>query len=398
MTPRTYFGARLTTIVSACCVLALLLMGSLWWVTLGSTGTAITAYFARAVGVYPGSDVRVLGIKVGTVESVQPRGARVQVRLTVDREVPVAANVRAAVVTPSMVSDRYIQLTPAYQSGPELAGGTVLPESRTAMPVELDQLYDSVNRLSTTLGPDGANKNGALSNALDTAAANFSGNGERFGQTIRQLGKAAETLSNSRGDLFGTVRNLSTFTKALADSDGEMRTFSTRLAGVSGYLAEDSQKLGVALDSLGKAMTQVRSFITDNKDLVKSNVDNLADVTKALAGQRGALAEVLDVAPVGMTNFLNTYDAASGSFSVRGALNDLAYPPALMICRTIRAATPVPLPRAVGDLCEGLAPLLDGTLKLPSLAEVLGSIQDGRLPPLPLPLTGQPIVRGGGSR
>lgn len=397
MTAQTRFGDRLTTIVAAVCVLALLLMGSLWWVTLGRAGTVLTAYFDRTVGVYPGSDVRVLGITVGEVDTVRPRGGRVKVELTVDREVPIAANVRAAVVTPSMVSDRYIQLAPAYDSGPKLASGAVLGRDRTAEPVELDQLYDSVNKLSTTLGPNGANKNGALSDALDTAAANLAGNGERFGNTIRRLGEAARTLSNSRGDLFATVDNLSRFTKALVESDGDLRVFSERLAGVSGYLAEDSERFGTALSSLGNAMGQVRGFIANNKDLIKSNVDKLADVSKALAEQRGALAEVLDVAPVGMTNFLNTYDAASGSFSVRGALNDLAYPPVLMICRTIQAGTPKQLPKVVGDLCEQLAPLLDGTLRLPSPAEVLGSIQDGKLPPLPLPLAGQPVVRGGGS-
>ncbi|MQA07094.1 MAG: MCE family protein [Pseudonocardiaceae bacterium] len=400
MTTRSYFGSRLTTIVAVACVLTLLLMGALWWATVAKPGTTITAYFSRAVGVYAGSDVRVLGIKVGEVDSVQPRGSAVRVSFTVAPDVPVAPNVRAAVVTPSLVSDRYIQLTPAYDSGPRLASGAVLRQNRTAVPVELDQLYNSVNKLSTTLGPNGANSRGALSNVLDTASANLSGNGERLGQTIRQLGKAADTLSGSRGDLFSTVDNLAKFTKALAASDAEVRTFSQRLAGVSGYLAEDSQQLGAALNSLAGAMREVQGFLVNNKDLIKSNVRKLTGITQALADQRGALAEVLDVAPVGLTNFLNTYDAASGSFSVRGAINEMTYPPALMLCKVIKAGTPKQLPQAIGDMCEQLSPLLDNTLALPSAAETLGAIQQGKLPPLPLPLVdqvsqGAPIGQGG---
>ncbi|TCP45390.1 virulence factor Mce-like protein [Tamaricihabitans halophyticus] len=401
--PAAYPGSRLATIVSTCCVLVLLLTGALWWVTLDRTGTVLIAHFSRTVGVYPGSDVRILGIKVGSVESVRPHGSEVVVELSVQRTVPVPDDVRAAVVSPTMVSDRYVQLTPAYESGPKVASGTVLRGDRTAVPMELDDLYDSVDQLSTTLGPEGANADGALADAIDTAARNLSGNGEQLGTTIRELGKAANTLSNSRGDLFATVENLNEFAETLVRSDGELRTFSNRLDSVSGYLAEDSGKLGAALRSLGVAMSDVQGFLADNKDLIKSNIDKLAPVTEVLVEQRAAIAEILEVAPVGATNFLNTYDAASGSFSVRGALNDLAYPPVLMVCRLIKAGTPRQLPQVLGDICEQLAPLVDDLTGLPSAAEVLGAIQQGELPPLPLPLADQllgglpmPTGQGGG--
>jgi len=109
-------------------------------------------------------------------------------------------------------------------------------------------------------------------------------------------------------------------------------------------------------------------------------------VTQALVDQRAALAEVLDVAPLAMSNFLNTYDAASASFAIRGNLNELTYPPVLLLCRTIKASTPAQLPKTLSDLCQQLAPYLDGTLKLPTPAEAIGALTSGQLPPLPIPL------------
>jgi phospholipid/cholesterol/gamma-HCH transport system substrate-binding protein len=377
---------RAALVVVYALALMLIIAFALWWITLGASGTRITAYFTRTVGVYAGSEVKVLGVGVGRIDSVTPQGDRVEVELTVDDGVEIPANAQAVVVAPSLVSDRYVQLTPAYRSGPLMRTGTVIPVERTATPVELDDLTNSVNDLATALGPGGANKDGALSDVLDTAAANLSGNGELFNQTIDQLSDASAALADSSGDLFATVDNLNKFTTVLAESDAQVRTFNDELADVSGYLSDDRDDLGTALSSLGTALVDVQAFIANNKDLIRSNVDKLTGITQALVDQRGAIAEILDVAPLAMSNFLNTYDAASASFAIRGNLNELTYPPVLLLCRTLKASTPAQLPTTISDLCAQLAPYLDGTLRLPSPAEALGALSSGQLPPLPIPL------------
>jgi phospholipid/cholesterol/gamma-HCH transport system substrate-binding protein len=398
VTYRTRNGQRAATIASLACVLGVLIAGALWWVGTTSPGTKITAYFEKAVGVYPDSEVKILGIGVGRITAVEPRGASVRVDLLVDEGIEIPANVSAVVVAPSLVSDRYVQLTPAYDGGPLLRDGTTIPLSRTDTPVELDDLTRSVNELATALGPRGANSSGALSDVLDTSAANLSGNGELFGRTIRSLSAATDALADSRDDLFSTVDNLSTFTKTLADSDAQVRAFNERLADVTGYLAADRDELGTALSSLGTALGDVQGFIGRNKGKISSNVDKLTGVTQALVDQRAAVAEVLDVAPLAMSNFLSTYDAASGSFAIRGNLNELTYPPVLMLCRTIEAGTPKKLPRTLTDVCKQLAPYIDGTLQLPSAAQALAALQQGKLPPLPVPLVGLTGPFPGGAR
>jgi phospholipid/cholesterol/gamma-HCH transport system substrate-binding protein len=399
LTTRTRAGRHAASVVALGCVLVLLLTLALWWITMAPTGTRITAYFDRAVGVYSGSEVKVLGVGVGRIDEVVPEGDRVRVELTVSDDIEIPAAVEAVVVAPSLVSDRYVQLTPAYESGPLLENDAVIPLERTATPVELDDLTASVNDLATALGPNGANADGALSDVLDTAAANLAGNGELFGQTIRELSAASAAVADSGDDLFATVDNLSRFTETLAESDAQVRSFNEKLAGVTGYLAEDRDDLGLALSSLGVALTDVHGFIAEHKDRIASNVDKLTGVTQALADQRGAIAEILDVAPLAMSNYLSTYDSASASFMIRGNLNELTYPPVLMLCRTIAAGTPSQLPKTLSDLCSQLAPYLDGTLGLPTPAEALAALSAGELPPLPLPLvdlTG--ALTGGGPR
>jgi len=154
----------------------------------------LTAYFTEAVGVYAGSDVRVLGVRVGTVDEVRPAGTQVRVRLTVEPGVRIPRGVKAVIMAPSLVSDRFVQLAPAYTTGPELPRDSTIREDSTATPVELDQLYGSLNELATALGPNGANAHGALSDLVKTGAEVLDGNGAKLNETIERLGAAAGTL------------------------------------------------------------------------------------------------------------------------------------------------------------------------------------------------------------
>ena len=292
--------------------------------TLEADGTRLTAYFDRAIGVYAGSDLRVLGVRVGEVESVRPQGTTVRVGLRLDEGVRVPKGARAVVVAPSVVSDRYVQLTPAYATGPALADGAVLPASRNHVPVEIDQIYDSITELGDALGPDGANSEGALSDLLRTGAANLDGNGEAIGTGVEEFGKAAKTLDGSSGDLFKTLGSLQTFTTMLKDKDTDVRTAQERLDEVVGFFADNKDDLTGALEELGKALGQVKTFIEDNRGELKKNVDRLVPITRTLVEQRASLAEALDVAPLAAGNVVNAYNPDTRTLDGRANLNEIS--------------------------------------------------------------------------
>jgi virulence factor Mce-like protein len=368
------------------CVLVLVVATGLWWLTRPAGPTRLTAYFDRAVGLYQGSDVRVLGVAVGKVDQVTPEGPVVRVDLSVDHRYPIPAGASAAIIASSLVSDRYVQLTPAYIDGPAMASGAVIPRERTATPVEIDELLRSVDTLSTALGPNGANSTGALSAVLDTTAANLAGNGADLNTTLTQLGKLSDTLGRSRGDLFATVDNLNKFTGTLARSDAQVRQFQSRLADVSGYLASERGQVGDTLKATASALGEVSSFIKDNRELVTSNLHQLVDITQALVDERKALAEVIDVAPLGSSNYLGAYDAASASIAVRGVFTELHLPVGVLACTILQRygkQQPQLNPPVGQDVLSACVSLMQGLNKLvptPSPAQVLGDVQQGKLP------------------
>ncbi|MEU9519843.1 MCE family protein [Streptomyces sp. NPDC048224] len=291
---------------------------------LEADGTRVTAYFDRAVGVYAGSDLRVLGVRVGEVESVRPEGTRVRVGLRLDEGVEVPRDARAVVVAQSIVADRYVQLTPAYSKGPVLADGAVLPAARNHVPVEIDQIYDSITELGDALGPDGANADGALSDLLKTGADNLDGNGEAIGDSVEEFGKAARTLDGSSDDLFTTLSSLQTFTTMLKNKDTDVRTAQEGLDDVVSFFADNKDDLTGALEELGKALGQVKTFIEDNRGELKKNVDRLVPITQTLVEQRASLAEALDVAPLAAGNVVNAYNPDTRTLDGRANLNEIS--------------------------------------------------------------------------
>ncbi|MEW2073924.1 MCE family protein [Streptomyces sp. NPDC013433] len=317
--------SRRRKVLTGLLALAVLVAGGLTAVrVLDPDGTRVTAYFDRAVGIYAGSDLRVLGVRVGEVESVRPQGTTVRVGLLLDEGVKVPEGARAVVVAPSVVADRYVQLTPAYSAGPALAEGAVLPAARNRTPVEIDQLYDSVTELGEALGPDGANSSGALSELLSTGAANLDGNGEAIGESVEEFGKAAKTLDGSSGDLFGTLRSLQTFTTMLKEKDTDVRTAQERLDEVVGFFADNKDDLAGALEELGTALGQIKTFIEDNRGELKENVDRLVPLTRTLVEQRTSLAEALDVAPLAAGNVVNAYNPDTRTLDGRANLNEIS--------------------------------------------------------------------------
>ncbi|WP_371530653.1 MCE family protein [Streptomyces sp. NBC_01283] len=287
-------------------------------------GKHITAYFDRAVAVHEGSDLRVLGVRVGSVDEIRPQGTQVRVRLSLDEGVKVPARVQAVVVAPSVVSGRFVQLSPAYSSGPQIRDGAVISAEHTATPVEVDELLKSVTELSDALGPDGANKDGALAGLVKAGAKNLDGNGKNIGDTIHQLGGASAVLNGNSGDLVRTVEQLQQFITLLKRKDGQVRRAETQLADVAGFLAEDKDDLAATLKDLGTALGQVKGFIRDNRGRLKSNVDKLAGLTRSVVDQRSSVAEALDVLPLAAGNLDQAYNPRTRTIDGRADINELA--------------------------------------------------------------------------
>ncbi len=304
-------------------VLALVVAGAFTVFGDGNGQNTVTAYFPRTVSLYEGSDLRVLGVAIGKVETITPEGTLVKVTMSYDEEVKIPAEAEAMLISPAIVGDRYVQLTPAYTSGAVLENGTVLDEARTAIPLELDEIYSGIDRLTVALGPTGANKNGALTDLLEVTAENFGGQGEKFNQTIQDFSKLSETLDNNKEELFSSTEELGNFISTLAKNDGTVRRFNKSLGRVSNLLAGERQELAASLNNLSSALGEVGSFVEENKESLGRNITGINRVAKVLVKQRTNLDEVLRLAPVALNNLALTYNPDTGTLDTNANIGEL---------------------------------------------------------------------------
>lgn len=378
-------------------VVAIVLIGGYFAFFNGAPDKTVQARFTAAVGVYPGTPVKILGVQVGTVSAVHPHGSYVAVTMTYDNRYQLPAKVGAVEVANSLVSDRYIQLAPVYKGGPMLASGGLIPVAHTGAPAELDDIYSALRKLSVALGPQGANKGGkskgALSALVDVASANLKGNGAALGNSIAKLSQAAQTLSNGRSNLFGTVRNLRRFTATLKASDTQVRKFNEQLAQVAGDLASERTDLGAALKDLGLALDDVNHFVKSNAGKFHTDIKGLRTITGVLVRQKASLTETLAVAPVALANIVHAYLPEPGVLATRSNLASLTDPNGLpaVVCGLLDKAGGG-LPGALKGLGSGLTKQVIKTCN-----DVSKGLPVGGSPPTLPGLPSLPGTVGGGS-
>ena len=328
----------------AAILVVVLLAGAVLLLLPGSGEKHVTAEFPRAISLYKGSDVKILGVAVGKVDSVDPAGTKVVVKFHYESKYKVPATAKAAVISPSIVGDRFIQLTPVYTTGKVMTDNARLGLDRTATPLELDEIFGSITDLTTALGPEGANKpdasgTGALTRLLDSTARNFGGEGVQFNETLHNLSLLTKTLADNKDDLFGTVSEVEKFTSTLAKNDDTVRRFNDSLASGAQLLADEREDFAAVLKNLSVAMTQVRSFVADNRNLLSSNIKELNKLSKVLVKNRSALDETLTDAPVALNNLFLAYNETTGTLDTRAntgeTANKLSASPSVVLCALV---------------------------------------------------------------
>jgi virulence factor Mce-like protein len=324
------FGKRPTALVLVLAVLAGLVSGCG-----GGGGTTITAQFRDAAGLFEGNDVGVLGVRVGSVTKVTPSGDHVNVTLHVDSGVKIPVNAGAVVVSRSVATDRYVELTPVYDSGPVLRTGTVLPMAKTRTPVEFDDLLSSLKKISSTVaGPKG--DAAPLNELLGIGAKTLDGKGAKLGSTLHNLAKTLTAADDGSGDLTSTFNNLDKLTAALADNDALVREFSSQVTSATSMLDDQHASIESTFDALAAMVGAVADFAHRHRAQISDQLDSIASLSSAILDHSKDLEGLVSTLPLMMQN-------------VQGAIDSQNH----LVFRT-RPADLVPGKTAAGLLCASL--------------------------------------------
>jgi len=323
------------------------------------TNNTVVAYFRAAEALYPGDRVQIMGLRVGAIDKIEPAGDKMRVTFHYQNKYKVPANASAAILNPTLVASRFIQLEPPYKGGPVLADNAVIPIERTQVPVEWDDLRNSITNIISKLGPTPQQPTGPFGEVISSYAYGLAGKGKQLNTTLSSLSQALTTLNEGRGDFFSVVRSLALFVNALHQDDQQFVALNENLADFTTRLTRTDHDLANAIQQFDSLLTTVRPFLDKNTEVLTHDVNNLAAVTNTLVQPEplNGVETLLHVAPTALANVNQIYHPTHGSVVALPAITFAN--PVQFLCSSIQAGSRLGYQESAELCAQYLSPILD---------------------------------------
>jgi len=265
------------------------------------------AEFVDATGVVKGDDVRIAGVKVGTVKdiSIVDRD-RAMVTFSVQDDTTLSRATHAAIRYRNLVGQRYISLTQEIGDGATLAEGDMIPVSQTSPALDLTVLFNGFKPLFQALSPADVNK---LSYEIIQV---FQGEGGTLEGLLSHTASVTSTLADRDKVIGSLIDNLNEVLDHIGDRDDQLtqliRTFRTFVGG----LKDDRQAILGSLDQISELSVQTADLVSGIRRPFVDDVHQLRSVAGTLDRNKSELDRALQVLPIKLNKIGRT--AAYGSW------------------------------------------------------------------------------------
>lgn len=217
------------------------------------SGTTYQANFSEAAGLKADNEVRVAGVKVGTVSSVELEGDHVAVKFRVT-DSWVGNNTSAAIKIKTLLGQKYLALDPRGDA--EQSSSDPIPISRTMAPYDVIEAFSGLQR---TVG------------SIDS---------DQLAQSFRVM---SDTFANTPGDVRGALNGLSALSQTIASRDQQLKQLLENTSNVSKTVADRNAEFEKLLKDGNLLLEEIR----DRREQISS----LLDGTRALSAQLSGLVD-----------------------------------------------------------------------------------------------------------
>ena len=274
-------------------VLATMLLAGTIRNSVGGSATEYKALFTDVTSLNNGDDIRMAGVKVGTVRKIEVSQNRLaEVTFTVQNKAPMRAGTTAELRFRNLVGQRYIALEPPSASAEVLPAGYTLPASSTSPALDLTMLFNGFQPLMKFLSPEDVNK---LSEEI---IAVFQGEGSTVEGLLSSTSSLTQTIAEKDEVIGQLIDSLTVVLTTINDRSDQLdRTIITLQQLVSG-LAEDREVIGSTLDGLGDLTTSVSGLLEEGRAPLKGSIEALERLSGNLSNASAVLDSFFEVLPV----------------------------------------------------------------------------------------------------
>jgi phospholipid/cholesterol/gamma-HCH transport system substrate-binding protein len=265
------------------------------------------AIFSDATGLVGGDDVRIAGVQVGSVKSIQiVDRTKAEVTFTVQADTELTQSSTATIRYRNLVGQRYVSVTQGVGNLAPLQAGGTIPESHTAPALDLTVLFNGFKPLFAALSPADINQ---LSYEIVQV---FQGEGGNLQSLLQSTGSITNTLAD-RDQLIGDViDNLNSVLQTVGSRDGELSSLISRLNTFVTGLTQDKDAILSSLDSVSNLADQTAQITTGIRPGLVSDIKELRQVASNLNQGRDEIDRALQILPIKLQKIGRT--AIYGSF------------------------------------------------------------------------------------
>ncbi len=282
----------------------------------GSSSYRLTAYFDRAVSVFPSSDVRVLGLPAGSVSSVVIDGDKVRIEMSIPSDIKVPADATAQIVPQSLIGERYIQISPAFTTGMAAAkDGDVL--QHTIVPVEPDEALAALKKFLDSLDPKG------IGNLVTNLEDDLHGNGGALNDALGSLSQLVKTFADKDDVLLRIVDSFDRLTATLVTREQQLGEVMDAFANASQVLADERQSIEDLVSGLADLSSNGLALIGKHAGALRTDIATLADAAATIDANLTSVTQLLAAGPQLTSGIIGAYNADLRAFDLRNSFSPL---------------------------------------------------------------------------
>ena len=265
------------------------------------------AVFSDATGVVKGDDIRIAGVKVGSVKDVEiVDRTRAKITFSVAKTSTVTKSSTATIRYRNLVGQRYISMTQGVGDLDRLAENSTIPISQTQPALDLTVLFNGFKPLFAALSPADINKLSA------EVISVFQGEGGNFNQLLTSTASLTNTLADRDQVIGDVIDNLNSVLGTLAGRDKQLNSLITEFKNFMTGLVQDKDAILNSLDSVSALSNETSDLVVGIRPSLVKDVKGLRQVAGNLNKNRGELDRAMQILPIKLNKIGRT--AINGSF------------------------------------------------------------------------------------
>ena len=251
------------------------------------------AVFTDATGVVKGDDVRIAGVKVGTVTGIEiVDRSRARISFDVAESSPLTGGTTAAIRYRNLVGQRYLALEEGVGSTEQLDEGDTIPLERTTPALDLTVLFNGFKPLFQALSPADVNQ---LSQEIVQV---FQGEGGTLESLLGHTASVTSTLAERDEVISSLITNLNDVLDHLGDRDRQLSRLIVNFKTLVGGLKKDRRALLGSLEQISALSNETADLVTGIKDPFVEDIKQLRRLAGNIDANKGELDRAMQVLPI----------------------------------------------------------------------------------------------------